>query len=318
MTQAQPNITLTEVDAMNPGQFFACCGLLELAYRLCPGAEGWFEGSAFHVSGSMGLDRLLEHLAAADIRSSLSPEERSSLGTLLSKEKDALTELERIEKTRLQQMWRIECLWLSKPFDIWLDWWRDNRGERTDLKTWAAKQMVADMADRMFSIVRQEISRRSVPERELFFESDDDSLPFNFDSDLCRTGNARDAGFSADTLGFKSSYRPLLELLAFIALQRFQPVYISEVELFIYCAWGVPLPPPVAAAAASGAISVPLQRRYGFALFNRTKYMKAFLPATGMDESQQSSLAFTLRRGSVPGKRDGTRLRMARRLNRGD
>ena len=31
------------VDPTNPGQFFACCGLLELADRLWPGAEGWFE-----------------------------------------------------------------------------------------------------------------------------------------------------------------------------------------------------------------------------------------------------------------------------------
>src|SRR6266851_7740298 len=31
------------VDVTNPGQFFACCGLLELADRLWPGAEGWFE-----------------------------------------------------------------------------------------------------------------------------------------------------------------------------------------------------------------------------------------------------------------------------------
>jgi CRISPR-associated protein Csb3 len=305
MTQAKPNITLNKVDVTNPGQFFACCGLLELAYRLCPGAESWFEGSAFHVSDSMGLDRILEQLATAGIRSSLSLEERRSLSTLLSKEKDALTEVERIEKTRLQQMWRMERLWLNKPFDIWLDWWRDNRGERTELKTWAAKQMVAEMADRMFSIVQE--MRRSAPERELFFESNDDSLPFNFDSDLCRTGNARDAGFSADTLGLKSSYRPLLELLAFIALQRFQPASVSDGQLFVYCTWGVPLPPPVAAAAASGAISVPLQRRYGFALFNRTKYMKAFLPATAIDESNQSSRVFAVTGGSVSAKRDAAR-----------
>jgi CRISPR-associated protein Csb3 len=306
MTQGKPNITVN-VDVTNPGQFLACCGLLELAYRLCPGAEAWFEGSAFHVADSMPLDRVLEQLAKAEIRSSLSTEELRSLGTLLSKEKDALTEIERIEKTRLQRMWRIERLRLSNPFGIWLDWWRDHRGERTELKTWAAKQMVAEMTDQMFSIVRQEIPHQSASERELFFESNDDSLPFNFDSDLCRTGNARDAGFSADTLGLKSSYRPLLELLAFIALQRFQPASVSDGQLFIYCTWGVPLPPPVAAAAASGAISVPLQRRYGFALFNRTKYMKAFLPATAVDESQQSSRVFAVRGGSVLAKKNATR-----------
>ena len=34
------------VDPTNPGQFIACCGLLELAGRLRPGAEGWFAASA--------------------------------------------------------------------------------------------------------------------------------------------------------------------------------------------------------------------------------------------------------------------------------
>jgi CRISPR-associated protein Csb3 len=307
MSQGKPNI-IVNVNVTNPGQFLACCGLLELAYRLCPGALGWFESSAFRVADSMPLDRILEQLATAEIRSSLSDEELRSLGTLLSKKKSDLTDIELSEKTGLQRKWRMERLRVSNPFDISLDWWRDHRGDRTELKTWAAKQMVFEMADRMFSIVRRDIRRRPAPERDLFFESNDDSLPFNFDSDLCRTGNARDAGFSADTLGLKCSYRPLLELLAFIALQRFQPAIGSDGQHFVYCTWGAPLPPPVAAAAASGAISVPLQRRYGFALFNRTKYMKAFLPATAIDESQQFSRRFAVRGGSVPAKRDATRL----------
>ena len=37
------------VDPTNPGQFFACCGLLELADRLWDGAEGWFEDDV-HLS----------------------------------------------------------------------------------------------------------------------------------------------------------------------------------------------------------------------------------------------------------------------------
>ena len=38
------------VDVTNPGQFFACCGLLELADRMWSGAEGWFESAWFHIS----------------------------------------------------------------------------------------------------------------------------------------------------------------------------------------------------------------------------------------------------------------------------
>src|SRR3990172_7193974 len=42
----QPSITVN-VDVSNPGQFFACCGLFELADRLWPGAEGGFDGQSF-------------------------------------------------------------------------------------------------------------------------------------------------------------------------------------------------------------------------------------------------------------------------------
>jgi len=41
MSETMSTITVN-VDVTNPGQFFACCGLLELAHRLWPGAEGWF------------------------------------------------------------------------------------------------------------------------------------------------------------------------------------------------------------------------------------------------------------------------------------
>lgn len=49
MTQPRSNINVN-VDVTNPGQFFACCGLLELADRLWPGAEGWFENLGFSIA----------------------------------------------------------------------------------------------------------------------------------------------------------------------------------------------------------------------------------------------------------------------------
>jgi CRISPR-associated protein Csx14 len=41
MITPDPDLTLA-VTPRNPGQFFACCGVLELASRLWPGSEGWF------------------------------------------------------------------------------------------------------------------------------------------------------------------------------------------------------------------------------------------------------------------------------------
>ncbi len=39
MSSENPSIRVN-IDPTNPGQFFACCGLLELADRLWPGSEG--------------------------------------------------------------------------------------------------------------------------------------------------------------------------------------------------------------------------------------------------------------------------------------
>src|SRR6059058_2715350 len=61
MTNAAPSIRVN-VDVTNPGQFFACCGLLELADRLWPGAEGWFEKGKFCVACEGDLPTLLSLL----------------------------------------------------------------------------------------------------------------------------------------------------------------------------------------------------------------------------------------------------------------
>ena len=38
-----------DVDVTNPGQYFACCGLHELADRLWDGAEAWFGAREFII-----------------------------------------------------------------------------------------------------------------------------------------------------------------------------------------------------------------------------------------------------------------------------
>lgn len=266
------------VDPTNPGQFFACCGLLELADRLWPGAEGWFADGKFHVACEGTLAELLTQFAQVQISSSLSEAQLDRLGTLLSVSEATLNTAAIEEKERLKEMWRYERLHIPTPFDVWIDWWRDERGERTDLKTWAAKQMVAKMALGMLGAIKAATWSKEPDPEALFQPVQTDCLPFNFDSDLSGQGSARDTGFSADTLSLKSSFRPLLELVAFIGMQRFHPALTKD-DKFRFCVWSFPLPPSVASAAAAGVISSADEQQYVFALFNRTKYMKAFLPA---------------------------------------
>src|SRR5260221_583769 len=116
MNNPEPSIRVI-VDPTNPGQFFACCGLLELANRLWPGAEGWFEGREFSIACGGTLAALLDTLANAEIHSSLTNQELKRLGTLLSANKANLTQDQSAEKLRLSALWKRERLLLSKPFD---------------------------------------------------------------------------------------------------------------------------------------------------------------------------------------------------------
>jgi CRISPR-associated protein Csb3 len=240
-----------------------------------PAAEGWFEGRQFCIDCLGTLAELLSRLSQAEISSSLSDSQLKRLGTLLSVKKSGLTAAEIKEKQQLSEMWKRERLHLTAPFDLWLDWWRDEKGERTELKTWAAKQLVAEMARAMLRLIQM----AKWSEENVFQAITADALPFYFDSDLGTYGSARDAGFSYDTLGFKSSFRPLLELLAFIGIQRFRPAKSRTKDLLVYCLWSTPLVPPVAAAAACGLLNQGSSLSYQFRLFQRTKYMKSFLPS---------------------------------------
>ena len=88
----QPVIQIP-VDLTNPGQFFACCGLLELADRLWPGTEGWFdEGPIFRLAtfpGNVGCRRAvriaLDKLAGSTVgqHDDALAERRGSMGTVV-------------------------------------------------------------------------------------------------------------------------------------------------------------------------------------------------------------------------------------------
>src|SRR5207244_9674837 len=108
----------------------------------------------FCIARGGGLSELLQRLSAATVNSSLTDVELKRLGTLQSMDKRKRTPEIAAEMDDLRTRWRLERLHLSKPFDLWLDWWRDNAGERTDLKTWAAKVQVLGMVRDFHGLVK--------------------------------------------------------------------------------------------------------------------------------------------------------------------
>src|SRR5688572_21502685 len=83
MSNKGPNIQIP-VDLTNPGQFFACCALLELADRLRPGAEGWFTGESFCIRGieSLTFASLFKTVCDFRVLNTMTPAQNSRLESL--------------------------------------------------------------------------------------------------------------------------------------------------------------------------------------------------------------------------------------------
>jgi len=285
MTEPTPSITVA-VDPTNPGQFFACCGLLELADRLWPGAEGWFGdgGREFYVLCDGTLNKVLDALVDCNMTNTMTLAQHArfkEISVMTLKVRKTTSGVED-EYKELDKLLREASIVLRKPFNITLDWFADDRSGGSRFKTWAGRQSVLDIATSMKDAMKS-IAWRN--EHCLTFSVAKCGLPFNFDSNLGGQGGAIDIGFSFDPLAssaltrIDSSARPALELLAFIGLQRFRPTEIKGENRFHYAAWNRPMPIQVAMPAACGALPIADASRYEFRLLYRTKYLKSFLPA---------------------------------------
>jgi CRISPR-associated protein Csb3 len=280
MNHPEPSIRVT-VDPTNPGQFFACCGLLELADRLWPGAEGWFaeEGREFMISCQGTLRELLAKLIAAKLETSLSDEGMKRLGSLLSAAKTSLTKKDEADKERLRAIWQRERVTLTAPFNLSFDWWWDKGSGMNALKTWAAKQFVLEIARPLLAAVGQVNWTDEYPSPCLTTTAKLSGLPFYFDAANNAQNTPRDFGVAPSAMKQAPSDRPLLELLAYFGLQRFRPHRSPKSEVMRYSAWSIPLAPAAAGATVSGALELPDESRYEFQMLKRTEYMKAVLQA---------------------------------------
>lgn len=283
MSDTKANITIP-VDLTNPGQFFACCGLLELADRLWPGAEGWFDGDRFCVATARHtLKELLEAIGSLDVANTMSDGERDRLREFsIIRKGRKLTDEEEAEEAILDGMRRKAPIVLSGRCSLRIDWFCDPFTRGFSLKTWAGQQSVLTYAKEMHSgLVRLLPMVDGTP----WLSLRDIGLPFNFDSDIGAQGTGRDIGFVFDA--FKSSRiarfnrgcRPILEFLCFVGLQRFRPLELPGGETFRYATWGTSLLPNIAAAVASTCVDVQGSQQFEFIMFNRNKDYYCFFPA---------------------------------------
>ena len=271
------------VDLTNPGQFFACCGLLELADRVAPGAEGWFAGGEFCIewnpANTTTIEQLLQALIDCPLANTMTATQLDRLRELTALKTAGRSKAAEDEMGALDAARRVLPIVLGPPFDLRIDWFFDDYAGGSRFKTWAGQQGVLGIASAMKKAI--EPTPGKVNPAEACFRASvlGAGLPFNFDSDLGGQATAIDLGFSADPLKISSPSRPFIELLAFVGLQRFRPGEFPGENRYSYAAWGSRLPPGVAAAVCSGGVAHRDSTTYEFRLLYRTKYLKSFLPS---------------------------------------
>ena len=268
MNKVTPCISIP-VDLTNPGQFFACCGLFELADRLWRGADvqAHFEPERFYLTGqdsTCTIASLLNEFGNAGCEQ-LDPQDNAA-----------------------------SPLRLLPPFGMRLDWWMKSENNQVDLggggrlKTWAGKQFGPLIFGLMKKAAINAASEASpLDYGALIFDYKDGKTnkktvsPFYFDSR--REGTCLDLGFSPDEQDMSVESFPAVESLALIGLQRFRPLADDTTYplSFVYAPWAEPLPAVIAQPAACGLIPVPSCGRFRFTKPSRGgEYMTMFSRAT--------------------------------------
>jgi CRISPR-associated protein Csb3 len=210
-----------DVDLTNPGQFFGCCGVFELAQRLWPRATAHFE---------------ITHLVVSD----------GDLKELVTKTQQARLEvLEPANQTS-------SALRLAEPFDLWLDWWQVER----NLKTWAGRMSVDRIATSLQRDLPNTLSNGFFDDGHVVVGADGKKVePYYFDGRRGATALPLDVGFSSDALSLETVAFSATEFFTLLGLQRFRPHEVKlKRRVYRYRAWSTPLPVTLAALAAGNVL----------------------------------------------------------------
>lgn len=240
MNFPQPTIRVA-VDPINPGQFFACCGLLELAHRLWPGAEGWFDSGTFCVARSGTILELLHPLLARAPTALTELANGLPVKPIIAPLRLTLREIP--AANLLMDVWMRIGIAKGRPMVMGNPPWNFWSGQQTSLSIW---KLLAAAARKQLAVLESEDLQQLFGFRVL--------LPGRFGFDPGGAWNARDVGFSPNAQGMNVATSPIVELLAAAGMQRFRPAVSRDRQTFTYGAWRHPLEAPVAAAFAS---SVP-------------------------------------------------------------
>jgi CRISPR-associated protein Csx14 len=214
------------VDARNPGQFFACCGLLETSSGIWPDSEGWFE-----ITGRRTTYCIATYSRHDDPLKEIVGQICERYNTVIE------TDAEYYDRG-LRPL-------LLKRFDLRLDWWIESGVKKSPLKMWAGRQTPL----RIMTDMQAELQQISWG-RNIF--SQQRPMSGRWGIDAASSWTARGLGFSPDEQNIRWPTCPATETFAAIGLQRCRPLQIKEMKgrWFSYHIWTCPLGISVVPAAA--------------------------------------------------------------------
>jgi len=240
------------LDPMNPGQFFACCGLFDLLAAQGSEVLARFEASeskprqaAFVVQGAqMKLGAVLTALREGH-SSSTQPNDRENLEESIFP----------VELRSGDRQWH-------------LDWWLDDFLDKTvSLKCWAGQVKSGNLVSELLTLIAPETK-----EDHLFTVQAMSKAKFGIDPRSA--WNALDFGFSPNEHNQDAATYPAVEVLGCLGLQTFRPVL--KRRQVRYSLWTEYLPIMVARLAAFRPWSGLPRFEYEFPVDKRGQSYKVF------------------------------------------
>jgi CRISPR-associated protein Csx14 len=268
------------VDLFNPGQVFACLGLLESADVLFGNAQGKFDWNngdtaTFTLCADAEKSPIKEilsfirdaNVSAVSPRSDILERDGGTTSFALGIHPCKISDDKGKIRSALLPI-RLSMGDRELPVDSWTDF----DSGRELLQLWTATN--GNSAFVRFS--KLHVAYKAALSTSANWESDPFNLPAtvaaNFRLELRRNWTAINLGFSPDKINKATGCvpielltYPIVEVLAAIGLNHARPSKVTKLE-WAYSVWGVPLPPSFARAAVGGKLLPDVCRQFRMVL----------------------------------------------------
>lgn len=274
------------VHLINPGQVFACLGLLEAADILFGDARGRFEGEAgpwanfvLEAEGAPDPFRgVLEALSTARIQVGAPPAalwEDPADGVEAGRDASAGPTFPAARPERMALPLRVEVTAAGRDRSLGLGHWAEGDTGRDNFKLYSGNRSGQQIAEAMLHGVRDKAGRVKTAGLQTLWLRDAAALredPFgmvvpmggSFNLDPRGGWTALDAGYSPNRVSHAVASSPVVEILAALGLEHARPrLRRSEVR---YGVWADPLGPTLARPALGAVDAGVALRIFGFTL----------------------------------------------------